>query len=378
MFVELHLIQNVPPSNLNRDDTGVPKDCQFGGHRRGRVSSQSWKRAIRLHPAMRSIPGTSPSHRTRRLLEQIVKRLTAAGWKKAEAENVTKRVLAAAGIETDKDNLSSILFFINDAVLDRMAGPIEEHFDDLNRKAAKDIPADVLAEVADAVAEETLSPDIALFGRMIAVDPKTPLGKRNLQVEASCQVAHAISTNRVSMDEDFFTAVDDLQPGEETGAGMMGVIDFNSSCYYRFSVVDTEALAGNLGGDRGLALNTLRAFLRASAESIPSGKQNSFAALTPPDFILAVVRRGQPVSLANAFVEPVNVFSQHGDGLVVGSIKKLDEHLGRITAVYGDRGQVDSAYCSVPGGEYSNFGRKADSLDALIESVVGSAFPAQE
>lgn len=376
MFVELHLIQNIPPANLNRDDTGAPKDCEFGGHRRGRISSQSLKRAARQHPAMREMEGAATSQRTRRVQTQIVDRLVQAGHDREDAEKIVHHTLEATGFDMKKDGTSSILFFINDTVLDRMANLIDEHYEELDQKKVKDIPEEIQNQVAEAIAEEVLSPDIALFGRMIAVDPGTPLGKKNLRINAACQVAHAISTNRVSMDEDFFTAVDDLQPGEETGAGMMGVIDFNSSCYYRYSVVSTRDLEQNLNGDKELAKKTVAAWLRAAVESLPSGKQNSFAAHARPDFVLATVRTGQPLSLANAFEVPVKPTQK--TGLVEESVNKMHAYLDEMEGMYGDGGKVQSTFIYRGKEDHPRFGDRADGFDVLVEQVVEKAFSREE
>src|SRR5690606_30773078 len=146
--------------------------------------------------------------------------------------------------------------------------------------------------------------DLALFGRMLA-----DLPDRN--VDAACQVAHAISTHRVSAEFDYYTAVDDLKPDDTSGADMIGTVEFNSACYYRYANIDLRQLVKNLKGeaeevDAELAEAAVRAFLIASRDAIPTGKQNSFAARNAPSFFLAVVRDRGAWSLANAFVAPVN------------------------------------------------------------------------
>lgn len=371
-FVELHLLQNVPPANLNRDDTGTPKDCEFGGHRRGRVSSQSLKRAIRFHNAMRSVTGASPSHRTKRIMGQIVERLVGMGRDQKVSEKVVELVLTEAGFSL-KEGVSSILFFINDAGLDRIANHLQDSFDNLAKKTAKDIPAETLAFLVNTIAEETDSPDLALFGRMIAVESKKALGKKNLRIDAACQVAHAISTNRLNMDEDFFTAVDDFSPEEKTGAGMMGVVDFNSSCYYRYSVVNIDLLIDNLHGDRDLAKRTVEAYLRASVESLPSGKQNTFAARVRPDFIMTVVRDDQPLSLANAFEKPVTAFGEQRS-LTDNSIAALAKQWTDLNRVYGSKGVKASNWVTVREVDPEGLGNKLTSLDDLISSTLASVF----
>ncbi len=371
MFVELHIIQNVPPSNLNRDDTGSPKDCEFGGFRRGRISSQSLKRAIRFHPLMRSVEGATPSYRTKLIGSQLVARLAERGHPQTDAEGVVKKALAAAGLGKEDDAKTAILLFINEATLDRIAGILNEHFDDLAR-SKKDIPPELLDQIAEAVAGEVLSPDLALFGRMIALDTKSALGKKNLNIDAACQVAHAVSTHKVAAEMDFFTAVDDLQPEAEVGAGMMGIIDFNSSCFYRYSVVDTRQLTKNLGGDKGLARRTLDAFLRASIESLPSEKQNTFAAHTRPSFALFITRKGQPLSLVNAFEKPVK--SKERSGWSVESIRALDAHYGGLHRIYGSGGEVSRVFFTTEGVKLEHLGEPAGGVEECIGRALRAAF----
>jgi CRISPR system Cascade subunit CasC len=173
----------------------------------------------------------------------------------------------------------------------------------------------------------TSAPDIALFGRMLAEKPE-------LGLEAACQVAHAISTHRVTMEMDFYTAVDDLNPEDTAGAGMMGFTGFDSACFYRYARIDWDQLLENLNGDASLARRSVEGFLRAAVAAVPSGKQNSFAANNPPNFLLAVVRRdGMGWSLANAFERPVH--SRSDGGLVAPSVAALDAYWDRLCQVYG-------------------------------------------
>ena len=207
--------------------------------------------------------------------------------------------------------------------------------------------------------------DIALFGRMMAEHP-------DLAIDAACQVAHAISTNKVLMDMDFYTAVDDLQPETETAAGMMGITSFNSSCFYRYSLVDVEQLKRNLGGDKELVRKTLEAFLRASVTAIPTGKQNSMAAQNPPDAIFAVVReKGTPASLANAFAIPVK--PARDKSLTQASIEAMDNYWGKLTKVYGADGIKVRLICLVDSTELTALkDQQALSFEELVKEVVNA------
>ena len=191
-------------------------------------------------------------------------------------------------------------------------------------------------------------------------------------IDAACQVAHALSTNKVSMEMDYYTAVDDLSPEEETGAGMIGFTGFNSSCFYRYATIDLDQLKENLAGDGVLAAKAVEAFLRASVTALPTGKQNSMAAHNPPDTIFAVVRQsGAPVSLANAFCKPVR--PGYDSDLMAASIKEMEAYWGRLTKVYGDKGVAAKAICTIPDVELESLADDKvvkDSFDEVIEAVM--------
>ena len=212
--------------------------------------------------------------------------------------------------------------------------------------------------------DRTAAPDIALFGRMLADEPK-------LNLEAACQVAHAISTHRVSMEMDYFTAVDDVrEESDETGAGHINTLGFNSSCFYRYARVDWGQLLKNLK-DVDLARRTVEGFLRASIVAVPSGKQNSTAALNPPSFLLAVVRTdGMGWNLANAFEKPV--FATRDSSLVEKSISALDRYWGKLEAVYGGDTLTTVSSLNLDGNAliHLNGNRAAKNMADWIDSVM--------
>lgn len=329
MFIELHILQSFAPSNLNRDDTGNPKDTEFGGVRRARISSQCIKRAIRLHPAFAQATQVELAVRTRYITRLLAAPLAAAGKPEEQIKAVTE-AFAVQYCKMDKDHTSVLLYLsaseikeINDGILaqwEKIVGGLKD---------GKSAEIEALAkEVFKKLKGRTSAPDIALFGRMLAEKPE-------LNIDAACQVSHAISTHRVNMEMDFYTAVDDLSRDEETGAGMMGVIPFNSACFYRYARLDWEQLVKNLSNDQKLARKTVEGFLRAAVLAIPTGKQNSFAAQNPPDFLLGVVRQdGQSWSLANAFEKPVR--PERNGGLIAPSISALDAYWERLTKAYGN------------------------------------------
>ena len=325
MFVELHMIQNFAPSNLNRDDTNNPKDCEFGGVRRARISSQCIKRAVRLEPVFSETTQVPTGERTRWLALEIKKKLVEKG--KPEKEALEKAVAFVdellGGMDSAKPERSKVLFYISEEEKNHIADTLMENWDELNEDKYKNLKK----EYEKAFENRSSAPDIALFGRMLADDPK-------LSLDAASQVAHAISTHRVNMEVDFFTAVDDLLAEEESGAGMMGVTGFNSACFYRYSCIDWDQLVRNLNGNTNLAKKTVEGFLHASVLAVPTGKQTSFAAQNPPSFMMATVsNEGTCWSLANAFEKPVS--ADHSHGLIEKSITALDAYWGNLKLVYG-------------------------------------------
>lgn len=379
MKIELHILQNFPPANLNRDDTGTPKDCEFGGERRARISSQCIKRSIRTHPIFAETLGQDIAVRTKRSAFGVAKRLKDAhGHTEAESHALAEAIISALLSDVGDDGQTSVLYYVTPDELGDLAGKAHEAGEDkpkamqdaaeawkkvrnaeneleaaegdekkeaeqalkeagkaytTARKALTKTCAGAVKEFVKANQGRARSVDVALFGRMLAEKPE-------LNLEAACQVAHAISTNRVSMEFDYYTAVDDLKQQDDTanaGAGMIGTTGYNASCFYRYMLIDVDHLASSLG-DGQLAHDGVRAFLKAAIAAIPSGKQNSFAAQTRPVLVLAVVRPdGQmPMSLVNAFEKPA--YAMNGTSLVAASVAKMDQHWGALTRMYGDDG----------------------------------------
>ena len=347
MFVELHILQNFAPANLNRDDTGMPKDCQFGGHRRARISSQCFKRAVRvqfeteqlLEPQFRAV-------RTKRVVERLAAILGAQGRDDSEARAVAKFTIGGVELEAGDDDKTQYLLLLSNQEIDSLANLCAEHWDQLSAAAEEmatargssrsrsskatrrdAVPKEVRNAVHNILGSGSKAVDLALFGRMIADLP-------DKNVPAASQVAHAISTNRMSLELDYYTAVDDLLPEDTAGADMIGTVGFNSSCFYRYSNVDLEQLTKNLQCDGELAVAGLKAFITASINAIPTGKQNSMAAHNPPSFVLVVVREAQLWNLANAFLKPV--YPQGDEDLATRSTRALDTYWGKLSKMYGD------------------------------------------
>jgi len=375
MFIELHILQNFAPSNLNRDDTGNPKDTEFGGVRRARVSSQALKRAMRNHQAFKDSIQTDIGFRTRYLTRKLNDLLSDSKKSAEECASISRAIAALytskkGKMDADDPERTTVPIYLAvsdvewlkteilkqwDSLLDASKVQITEDDDsddnegkDKKKKKKVKLPAalsDIVGGLIKRTAKQAGAPDIALFGRMLADRPET-------NIDAACQVAHAISTHRVNMELDYFTAVDDLQKDDESGAAMIGVIAFNSACFYRYARLDWDLLVKNLDGDKELARKTVDGFLRAAALAIPSGKQNSFAAQNPPDFLLGVVRKdGQSWSLANAFETPVKI--GRDGGLMSASIEKLTAYWAKLNKVYGGDG-ITTATLSVDGDDNMN------------------------
>ncbi len=328
MFVEMHLLQNFVPSNLNRDDTNSPKDCEFGGVRRARISSQCLKRATRMDQRFAATTQVPLSQRTVRIVDELKRSLQKAG--KSEEESSALAAEFAKNYASKKaaldDGKTNVLLYMSQQEIDEITAALLALAGDAKdiKKLAEDFAKDTKKRPA--------APDIALFGRMLADRPET-------NIDAACQVAHAISTHAVNLDLDFFTAVDDLLPTGETGAGMMGVTGFNSACFYRYACIDFDLLLKNLHGDADLARKTVAGFLLASVHAIPTGKQNSFGAQNLPSLVMSVVREdGQCWSLANAFEKPVYAGAS-GGSLVANSINSLDAYWKKMTDFYGGSAQ---------------------------------------
>jgi len=460
-FIEIHALQNFAPSNLNRDDTGAPKDAFFGGTRRARISSQCSKKAVRKYFDERKNLGLFQAEeladRTKRLLSELKDIISAMGRPVNEIETKIELALNAMGLKL-KGEKTEYLLFIGRTEIKRLADLINEKWDEIGdpkarvdaiRTALKDgLPADentdnklkavfhflkildnkqfkeddIVAienntdeiltvlnkhfEIIEPLSDDVLSGkakkrkknemaewentiqdilkegkkgtsalgkaflkvldggkavDLALFGRMLADMPE-----KNRY--AACQVAHAISTHAVVREFDFYTAVDDLKPEDTAGADMMGTIEFNSACFYRYAVVNWEQLVTNLQDDTKLAERGLQMFLEGFVVAEPTGMQNSFAAHNPPELITISVRRNTaPRNLANAFEMPIYA---KGKSLTKESADKLSTKAAALDKLYDTAANSRYAVAKdVFGDAYKadGLGKQLDSLPELIK-----------
>lgn len=301
LVIDIHALQTIPPSLINRDDTGAPKTAVFGGVPRQRVSSQSWKRAIRRYFETQ-FDSEQIGDRSKRLPEKIALRLVEQGVDEDDAIARTETLFKAAGIKTEVDKKpkkgdeeaehnpyprTSYLIFLSQQQIDRA---VEELLARADEKLSKNEAKEIL--------DTNHSVDMAMFGRMIADDAA-------FNVDAAVQVAHAIGIHNSTPDFDYFTAVDDLaEEGEETGAGMIGTVQMMSSTLYRYATVNVKGLEDNLGSAE-VARQAAQQFIEAFIASLPTGKINTFANQTLPELVYVTIRDTRPVSLVNAFETPV-------------------------------------------------------------------------
>ncbi|MHA7271262.1 type I-E CRISPR-associated protein Cas7/Cse4/CasC [Arthrobacter sp. HLT1-20] len=324
-FLDIHVLQTVPPSNINRDDTGSPKTAIFGGTRRARVSSQAWKKAVRREFS-EALDKSQLGTRTKRVVEMVAEQLVAVGKLEVdEANALAAEALTTGGFKFEKQTKAAdgkakpetigYLMFVSNLQALRLAELILAV-----RGGGEALTKKTVKEVLDS--EHSI--DIALFGRMIA-------DNADLNVDASSQVAHAISVHPVETEFDYFTAVDDINPEEESGAGMIGTVEFNSSTLYRYATVNLNALVANLG-DNAAAVRAAEAFVRAFIESMPTGKQNTFANRTLPDAVVVSIRERQPVNLVGAFEEAVQ--AQDGKGRLQVAAERLARHANDLNEAF--------------------------------------------
>jgi CRISPR system Cascade subunit CasC len=380
MLIEIHMIQNHSPANLNRDDLGAPKTCYFGGVLRSRISSQCLKRSIRMSEEFRPLLG---GVRTRQLAKLIADKV-----KGKDIQKRAEEILKACGFETKKlkdeeesAKESKMLVYTTKEAIEEMAKLLQNDGGrtDANKLAEK---------FGELISKSVAVPDMALSGRMLEPDKsgKEAWKKLNTTVEAALQVAHAISTHEARPEVDYYVAADDI-PGEDAGAAYVDEAMFASACFYKYFSINWKTLLDNLKGygenHEKLAAHTVGAFLRGAALINPTGKQNSFAAHNPPDGILVEIRN-TPLSYANAFAKPAA--PQGERDLVAQSIAQLGQYIYDLDKGYG---KPDPRFWFSPNLRYpltasikekengkektreaELTGNNLGSLDALIPAVI--------
>jgi CRISPR system Cascade subunit CasC len=366
-FIDIHVLQTVPSSNMNRDDTGRPKTGFFGGFTRARVSSQAWKRATRKD-FKTYLPELDQAVRTRRIIEDLASRLTTLdpAITQEEAIALAKGVMEAAGIKfkaarakkpakgeeaapVDPFDLSEYLLFVSNQQLDRLA--------DL-ALAGRDGAVDKSAAKAALQANNGI--EVALFGRMVADDAA-------INVDAAVQVAHALSTHAVEPEFDYYTAVDDKNAESDPSAGMIGVIEFNSSTLYRYATIDLDQLQKNLG-DVAVTGRAVEAFVKSFVLSMPSGKQNTFANGTVPEAVIVQARARRPLNLMGAFEKPIVADGKNAISTL--SAQALARRMRSVDGAYGFEPEVSYVLAgnTAVGEALANVGEHVE-LASLVSKV---------
>lgn len=319
-FLQLHLLTAYGPSNLNRDDTGRPKSVRFGDTPRLRVSSQSLKRAWRTSEVFKRGLNGYLASRTQRLGKDVFERLTEGGLDPDQALGIARQIAGVFGkVKAENDNQPTFieqLAFVSPEERQRA-------FDIADKAIAGE---DIAIDKDDLLASADSAADVAMFGRMLADSPK-------FNREAAVQVAHAITTHRAVAEDDYYTAVDDLQSAEEpegAGAGFVGVQEYGCGVFYLYLCVDRGLLLRNLDNTLAVRNASLAALVEAAATVSPGGKQASFASRARAVYALAEKGTAQPRSLAAAFLKPVK-----GNDQGRSSIEQLEQFRDRLDSAYG-------------------------------------------
>ena len=369
-LLELHILQSFPVSCLNRDDMNSPKTATFGGVQRARVSSQCWKREIRL--SCNSLDSTKfEGQRSRQFISEITARLAKIHGDKAEPlalcmshylgkldpKNLGKVKTISYYSPGELDRFASVISKLDDDEKDRLVAAIEQvdiasllkddGAEDTNdseeseaepkpkkrEKGEKNMSAKNFSKLVSSIIKPALkkelkytplpkdAADIALFGRMVAAD-------HSLTLEGAAMFSHALSTHKVDNEIDFFTAVDDLNPADDSGSGHMGTTEFNAATYYRFAAVnlsmlaDKDHLASMTAEERK---EVVASFIQATLTAAPQARHNGMNAGVMPAYVLGLIKdKGQPIQLINAFEKPV---CPNKDGSILErSIAELQAH----------------------------------------------------
>lgn len=359
LFLDIHAIQTVPPSCVNRDDTGSPKTAQYGGVTRARVSSQCWKKAMREYFLAHS-DKEKVGIRTKDIVTWVADKIQEKNSLMGREESMERaeKIINLAGITT-KDQQAKALFFMGYKQGEKLAeiagGEDWKQGESITDKKGKKKVEDKIKADLQAIMRENVAIDIALFGRMVADDP-------SLNEDASSQVAHAISTHAVSTEYDYFTAMDDLAPENNAGAGMLGTIEYNSSTLYRYANIAVHELIRQLQ-DKEAAIAAIQLFVEAFMKSMPTGKVNTFANQTLPSLVVVTLRSDRPVSLVTAFEEPVK--SQ--GGYIKKSIEKIGEEYQKVEK-WVEPPQA-SFVLTMENEGAENMGRREQNYKALLDDV---------
>ncbi|PSK81889.1 CRISPR-associated Cse4 family protein [Murinocardiopsis flavida] len=370
-FIDIHALQTMPYSNLNRDDQGAPKTVLFGGAERTRISSQSWKRVVR-HRVEHVLGDTAV--RTRRVVRGVAERLQRQGWAAEEAEAAGRQVARSAGngikLERSKDEndqeilTTSVLLYLPEAGMDELTAVAAAHREEVVAEEAKPegkrkgvLPGEEIAEILG-----RRSAAINLFGRMLAELP-------GANVDGAVQFAHAFTTHGTNVEYDFFAAVDDVeQQLGIPGSGHINTAMFSAGTFYRYANIDLRGLAANLGEDPATGRELLTAFLNAFITSLPTGKATATAPSGVPDLVHIAVRDDRPLSLASAFEAPI----RPAEGHFAPSLAAIDAYAESANALLGADHRLWAGHTLAGGDKPTRLGTRHASYEALVGAAVAT------
>jgi CRISPR system Cascade subunit CasC len=321
-FIQLHLLTSYPPANLNRDDLGRPKTAVMGGRQRLRISSQCLKRTWRDSTLFKEALAGHIGKRTKEMGPQIVERLAGGGRTENQALKVAKKIAKQFGEREGQNEKQKKANHHRHSQLVHYSAEELEAIDSLLETLIEE-QRDPKDEELSVVREQHRTADIGMYGRMMAGDEFAPF-----ETEGSIQVAHALSVHEADIEDDFFTAVEELNEG--AGAAHMGVKEFGAGLFYLYVCIDRELLKNNLQGDRDLTERTLSALTECAVKLAPSGMQNSFGSRAYANYVLAEKGDQQPRSLSVAYLDPVA-----GSGYLDAAIAKLEATRDKMDACYG-------------------------------------------
>ncbi|SDH09699.1 CRISPR system Cascade subunit CasC [Sinosporangium album] len=404
-YIEAHIIQAIPFANLNRDDTNAVKTVKWGDRERTRVSSQCWKRAMRLY--LQTSLGQEAALRTRRLAEYLARHLREKhDWPAELAERAGRHTVVASSVggEAPKKKTDEASKKKTDKASKQAEGASNGTNEHWSTAAMVYVPASAIGELAELAiryrealekAKEPKPPTqfershsviptaevdailrsrngvINLFGRMLAqVD--------DAKVDGAVQVAHSFTTHATDTEIDYFSAVDDVTDiwGDTTGSAHMGQAEHSAGVLYRYVVLDLNDLHANLGGDLADTRDLAAGLLKAALLSLPHAKRNSTAPNTIPHLAHLTVRTDRPVSYAGAFEKPVRAdrLGGHGDLSVI----KMDEYAGAVQKLLGKEGCRYAAHATLSEEKIDKLGKRVESFEELIDKALADALAARE
>ena len=316
LYLDIHALQILPASCVNRDDTNTPKSEIYGGKQRARVSSQCWKKATRKYLKENRLE--SVGLRTKKFKSCVINELTGTyGFTDEDAEKAVTACIKASGVASDKEDAKATIAFFSEEEIRGFAKVIADNKDVALTKAA-----DIKKSLLEAI-KNNPSTDILLFGRMFA-------GEHSLDYDAACQVAHAFSVNEARSEYDYFTAVDDIPNESDNGSAYLDTKQFTDPILYRYANVNLSPSSELIRLDKANAASIARHFTEAFLLSMPTGSINGYANTTFPEYVVVTLRTDRPASFAPAFIKVVS-----SDDYEAEAEKKLTEYQEKIAKNYG-------------------------------------------